>query len=91
MYMYNILSYSLTVCSIGLSVSLPVCHKCIAHVYLILDEGYWLGGQFEFHISVPEEYNIKVPTSMTGNLQWIEMVQSLKCCLSLESEMLKHG
>ena len=28
--------------------------------YCYIDEGFWLGGKFRFHISIPEEYNIKV-------------------------------
>jgi hypothetical protein len=41
-----------------------LCPKMI-HTYFIFDcfpieEGFWSGGTFQFHINVPEEYNIKV-------------------------------
>ncbi|XP_028402938.1 NEDD8-conjugating enzyme UBE2F-like isoform X2 [Dendronephthya gigantea] len=56
------------------------------------EEGFWSGGTFHFHISVPDEYNIKPPLASCSTRIWHPNINERgQICLSLLREHTIDG
>lgn len=53
-------------------------------IYVLPDEGYWIGGKFNFYIEVPEEYNMVPPKVKCQTRLWHPNInEDGDICLSL--------